>query len=1080
MGRLQLRLLGGFQARVGDGPPLTLATRKVQALLAYLALPPGQAQPRDKLAALLWGERGEEQARHSLRQRLSDLRKALAEVHPPPLRIDGESVALDPAAVEVDVAAFERLVAAGTPASLDAATARYQGDLLAGLGPMEAPFEEWLLGERERLRELALEALAKLLRHHAQAGALEPATQTALRLLALDPWQEAVHRALMRLYAEQGRRGMALKQYQLCVSALQRDLGTEPEAETKQLYQAILRGPGAEPRKGEPLATRPARESPLIGRGAELSRLREALAEGARGRGQVVLVLGEAGIGKTRLLEELAAEAEARGARVLLGRAYESEQILPFGPWVDAIRTGKVLAETEVLQALGPAWRAELTRLFPELAGPGLPPGTGDLRRLFEAVAELVSLLAARQPLLLLLEDLHWADEMSLRLLAFLGHRAQAWCAAFVATARAEELVDARALGRTLDELRRMPECIDLTLEALSRSDTEALVRTLAQAGTDESHLARLGEQVWTVSEGNPFVAVEAMRALQEGDAPPAAARLAVPQRVWELIAGRLDRVGERLRGLVGVAAVIGRAFDFALLARAAGWPDPEAAEGVEELVRRRILHTLGERLDFTHDRIREVAYGQLLPPRRRLLHGQVARVIEARYAPHLEPHAAALAHHYREAEAWDKAVVFLHQAGRQAGARSAHREAVSYFEQALAALRSLPQTRQLLEQAIDLRLDLRNSLLPLGEYGRILQHLRHAEGVAETLGDQRRLGQVSMYVARYFWVVGDQDRALESGQRALALAEAIGDFASRFMATFHLGTTCLVSGDYRRAAEFLAQNVASLEGERRYERFALAGLPSVVSRAWLVWCLAELGGFAEAIARGDEAIRIAEAVDHPYSVIFAHRGLGLVYLRKGDLPKAIAPLERGVALCRAAGIPDLFPGVAAFLGSAYAISGRAGEALALLEQAVSQAAAMRLAWGHSLWLTLLGEASLLADRPPEAVALVRRGLELSRQHKERGHQAWALRLRGEIAAHRDPPDAEQAEASYRQALALTEELGMRPLQAHCHLGLGKLYSKVGRPGEARSELSTAIDMYRAMEMTFWLPEAEPALATVT
>src|SRR5262245_40156758 len=240
MAKLSLTLLGGFQARLDPGPALALPTRKTQALLAYLALPLGQAHPRDKLASLLWGGIREESARASLRQALFAIRKALGEVEPA-LRHEGETVALDAAAVDADTAAFERAATDETSEALERAVGLYRGDLLSGFALDEAPFEEWLLGERERLRELALEALAKLLAHQRKAGATEPAIGTALKLLTLDPLQEPVHRALMRLYAEVGRRGTALRQYQQCVGVLQRELGVEPEAETKALYQEILR-----------------------------------------------------------------------------------------------------------------------------------------------------------------------------------------------------------------------------------------------------------------------------------------------------------------------------------------------------------------------------------------------------------------------------------------------------------------------------------------------------------------------------------------------------------------------------------------------------------------------------------------------------------------------------------------------------------------------------------------------------------------------------------------------------------------------------------------------------------------------
>ena len=244
--------------------------------------------------------------------------------------------------------------------------------------------------------------------------------------------------------------------------------------------------------------------------------------------------------------------------------------------------------------------------------------------------------------------------------------------------------------------------------------------------------------------------------------------------------------------------------------------------------------------------------------------------------------------------------------------------------------------------------------------------------------------------------------------------------------------------------------------------------------------CHAELGTFAEGRALGEEGLRIAEAVAHPGSLMVASWGIGLLSLRQGDLPRALPLLERAVGICQDADLPAWFPRMAAALGAAYTLAGRVADAVPLLTQAMEQATAMEMVDFQAFCRLSLGEAHLLAGRLEEAHALAEHALALAREHQERGHQAYALRLLGEIAARREPPERDQAEAHYRQALALAEELGMRPLVAHCHLGLGKLYAKIGRRAEARSELSTAIELYRAMEMTFWLPQAEAALAQVT
>jgi tetratricopeptide (TPR) repeat protein len=326
---------------------------------------------------------------------------------------------------------------------------------------------------------------------------------------------------------------------------------------------------------------------------------------------------------------------------------------------------------------------------------------------------------------------------------------------------------------------------------------------------------------------------------------------------------------------------------------------------------------------------------------------------------------------------------------------------------------------------------------------------------------------------------MGDHAGAVESGQQALAIAETLGDFALQVMALHYLGGTYHVLGDQHRAIGILRSNVESLRGDLTRERFGLAGLPAVLSRFWLARCLAELGAFPEGTAHGEEAVRIAKEVAHPRSLLYAYLGVGLLSLSQRDLFRAIPSLERCVDLCRVLNARPLFPETASALGCAYALAGRGAEALPLLEEAEQTGAAMGSTGGQALWVSYVSEAYLLAGRIQEAVQLAERALDLSRAHKERGYQAWTLRLLGEIATHQAPSEIEPAAHHYQQALALADELGMRPLVAHCHLGLGTLDAKTGQREQARAELSTAIEMYRAMEMTFWLPQAEVALAQV-
>jgi tetratricopeptide (TPR) repeat protein len=404
-------------------------------------------------------------------------------------------------------------------------------------------------------------------------------------------------------------------------------------------------------------------------------------------------------------------------------------------------------------------------------------------------------------------------------------------------------------------------------------------------------------------------------------------------------------------------------------------------------------------------------------------------------------------------------------------------------LEQALAALQHLPESQDTRAQAIDLRLELRNALQPLGELGRIRDCLHEAERLAEALGDPRCMSRVSALLGHHFHWIGDHEHAIERLQHALAIAPDLGNHGYmllQLIPNFFRGEAHFALGKYRQATRFLRQVMASLTGDLAYERFGMTEAPSICAYQWLVYCLAELGEFVEGTSLANEGVRIAKVIDHPFTLEQMYHSVGYLALLQGDFDRAIPVLERALGICRAANIQSSVLGIASALGHAYALAGRIDEALPLLEQAVERAPAMKRGIDLTSCIASLSEGYLLAGRRDDAIPLAHRAVELSHEYKERGNQAWVLRLLGEIAARREPPKIESAEASYRQALALAEALEMRPLQAHVHRGLSILYTQIGIRQQTREELSTTIALYRAMAMTFWLPQAEAALVQVT
>jgi tetratricopeptide (TPR) repeat protein len=403
--------------------------------------------------------------------------------------------------------------------------------------------------------------------------------------------------------------------------------------------------------------------------------------------------------------------------------------------------------------------------------------------------------------------------------------------------------------------------------------------------------------------------------------------------------------------------------------------------------------------------------------------------------------------------------------------ARGAYREAIAHLEQALGALRRLPETRETTELSIDLHFDLRNAFLPFGDVARMGEHLQQAEVLARTLGDQRRLARIATFMVIQYLATGDYDQAIRFGQEALAIARSLGDRPTEVVATSFLGMTYLDQGEFGDAATLLARNVA-LEGELRYERFGAPAIQSALSGAHLADVHSQLGRFDKAVGYGDVALRIAEEADHPFTLYWGSFKLGLAHLRRGDLPHAIRILERCLDVCQT----WQFAGtsvVAATLGAAYALAGRIHEALPLVARAVEELRSLELTRWATAILTYAGSTCLSAGRLEEAASYAGETLALTRRLRQRASEAHALCLAGDVASM---AGAEDAPVRYREALVLAGELGMRPLVAHCNLGLGKFYRRTGKREQAQEHLPTATTMYREMGMTYWLEQAEAEL----
>ncbi len=798
----------------------------------------------------------------------------------------------------------------------------------------------------------------------------------------------------------------------------------------------------------------------FVGRETEIVALAQALTRADAGHGQLVAAMGEAGVGKSRLLYEFVHSHRTQGWRVLEAASVSYGKATPYFPVVELLKryvhvedgdeprivrakvTGHLLTLDEALQEAIPALLALLDALPAD--SPFLKLDPPQRRQHTLAALKRVLLRESQvQPLLLVFEDLHWIDAETQALL--------------------DNLVEGLPTAQLLLLVNYRPEYqhgwgsrtyyTQLRLDPLPPASADEFLQALLGADLSLASLTRL---LIARTEGNPFFLEESVRTLVETGVlvgEPGAYHLVksvdslqVPATVQAVLAARVDRLVSEDKRLLQTAAVIGTVVSFPLLQAIADLPEAALHRGLAHLQAAEFLYETRlfpeHEYTFKHALTHEVAYSTLLQERRRVLHARIMEALEALAGDRLPEQVERLAHHALRGEVWDKALAYCRQAGEKAMARSAHRGAVESFERALSALRHLPEQRDTHEQAIDLRLTLRSALLPSADSGRILMYLREAEALAVAIDDPRRLGHISGFLSVHFRNMGAYDESIASAERALALATASGDDVVRALANLYLGAACWAQGDYRRAIPCLNQTLASLDGTRRRERLGQANVPSVQSLAFLAACHAELGLFAEGSALGEEGLQIAETVAHPSSLMWASYGLGLLSLRQGTLPRAVALLERAMSICVEADLPLFVPRMAAALGTAYILDGRGAEAVPLLTQAVHQTTAQDMAGFEALCRLPLVGAYLLDGRLEEAQALGELALTLAREHQERGNQAYALHLLGDIAAHGQSPQVPLAKAHYQEALELAEALGMRPLQAHCHLSPRSAVSK--------------------------------------
>ncbi len=826
------------------------------------------------------------------------------------------------------------------------------------------------------------------------------------------------------------------------------------------------------------------RLSRFVGRQEELERLRRMLVEAGAGRGQAAAVTAEPGVGKSRLLYEFVRSPETRDWRVLESSSLSYEQAISYRPVIELLRRYFELDDRDPADEIAAKVAASVAALGPELddaiapilslldAMPEDDPfraldARERRRRVLDALTRLILKESDRQPLMLVFENLQWIDAETQAFLDSLLEQ--------VLTARLLLLFNYRPEFE--HDWQNRPGFNAVPIAPLSPSSAEELLQTLL--GPDRA-LGPLRKLLIERSNGNPFFLEEIVRTLAETKVligERGAYRLAsdlgslqVPATVQAVLAARIDRLPSEEKLLLQSAAVIGIEVPQALLEAVTELPADTLRAALAHLQtagfldETRLFPDLEYR--FTNALTRDVAYASLLRDQRRALHARIVDAIETLYRDQLANYIDQLAHHASRGEVWAKAAVYNRQVGARAVGRAANLEAVRSFEAALAALGHLPQSRETIERSIDLRLDLRPPLFQLGRLDEVLAVSREAERIARELGDEQRLARVYTYLVNYHYLKGETAAAIEYGERCFAVGEATGDAALQALARQYMGQSYHALGDYPRAERILRDNIDSLDESH-------AGTSYVASCAWLAMSLADRGEFEQAYVALDRAHLAAEATRHAYSQTIAWTLAGFVSLRRGRLARAVLPLERSLEACRRKHLTVWQPIPASLLGLAFVRMGHLGEGLHLLEDAARLSRELGIRAYLPTWLVNLAAGYLADGQHARARATAEEALELARAGGERGQQASALTLLGDIAAAGAPPATVEARECYTAALRLAEELGMRPLRAEVHLGLARLAEILGEGAEAEKHRALAHAALGELDMRSWHDRAE-------
>ncbi len=997
---LHIRLLGDWRLTYDGDVVTTVHSERLRSLLGYVALRCGVPQPRRRIAFSLWPDSREHQAMSNLRNLLFRLRDALPEADRF-LDVDANSICWKADGTSrVDAVDFQRALDRARESAdeerlraLREAAHLYRGPLLDGC------YDEWIFPERQRLHQACVAALEELVEILEAGREYRAAIAHAQRLLQLDPDRETTYRWLMRLHALNDDRSGAARVFETCKNHLQQEFGLEPDPATKAIYDQIRRG-----EHSVSSTDAPSDDIALVGRREEWNGLRaewRSTVDGRRAR--FVVLNGEAGIGKTRLSDELLSWCDRQGFDTARARCYAAEGRLAFAPVVEWMRSDALTRRTALLEDV---WRRELARLLPELRVKHVGNPSRDeswtRQRLFDALARSVT--AGDQPVLLVLDDLQWSDIDTLEWLRFLMRRAIDSPVLLVCTFRADEAGPDHPVQRLFRDLSRTEQITTLEIAPLSIAKTAQLAGCIAERPLD----AASRDCLYRETEGNPLFVVETVRAgfdvdldgdleIVRGMAVPQ--RRDLPGRVHAVIEGRLERLSPPARSVAALASVCGRSFTFDLLAGAGNLSEEPLLEALDELWESRIITEYGDgTYDFTHDKLREVAYGGISPVRRRLLHRRIAEALADR-RDYVTAHVAAhfdLAGLRDEAASWyDKAAADAERVGSYHETAQLLRRAAALLEEAASGA---DRDRRLLNVLVRLGLATRFSEGHAAEpVGRVFER---AQALAQAAGEPSDLFTIQRGLWSFHLLRGEYAVAVERGQALMSVAEDAGDDGLRLEAYVALALTRLWQGRLDEAVELLRRSLQLYDADRHGAHTLRFGQdPGVAAHSLLGYAYAHLGDDERAASHLKQAFYLAEQMDHPFSRAYALQHAMLVEHVTGRPEGVKRHAKVLLELSEERGFAYWIGPARIGQGWARSMTDRTSGGIALIRRGIAEHREKGAALSSTLWLGMLADALAENGETDEAVECIDEALSLA---SEMGEGIWMphlLRLREAIRA---------------------------------------------------------------------------------